>query len=368
MHQIGAFLFLIAKILVVYLMEAAKQPNEVYIRRALEFEQLLTIIEFIKVVNYPIDNFMINKFWACIKHKQYIYADDDLVRWMGYSGAEVYSRKIAVMRLLPAEEYMYLTHNEYINFLDNLVLPICISNIYPRVPTINNVTNIKHLLLTSKCLRFVMIRTNTPRENLVREYYFALEELFELYDEYQNKYATKNDRLMLEKVQSQLFEYDLKLEEKIRSQTTQLEREKEQALIIARTAEEKMKEQELIINYYKSINKGLTFYKKFIGRDEELYILTSDTCAPQYLFKISRAIDDSLIIVMTYKTHSSEHLEMRVHHLLQHYRCANDQEWFNISIDAIQTIIELADNHYHEEQMLINRITDINNTAQLQNN
>ena len=56
-----------------------------YVRAALERDELLTVAEFIKVTEFPIDMFMIDRFWSTLKDDQLIYVDDELIYLDGLS-------------------------------------------------------------------------------------------------------------------------------------------------------------------------------------------------------------------------------------------------------------------------------------------
>ena len=52
-----------------------------YIEMALAAsEELLTVIEFIEVTKFPIDAFMIDRFWNSMEEDRLIYVDDELIR------------------------------------------------------------------------------------------------------------------------------------------------------------------------------------------------------------------------------------------------------------------------------------------------
>ena len=60
-----------------------------YIDKAINSsDDMLTVVEFIKATNYPIDTFMIDRFWHSMEEDKLIYIDDELIKWMGYSNSE----------------------------------------------------------------------------------------------------------------------------------------------------------------------------------------------------------------------------------------------------------------------------------------
>ena len=75
---------------------------ENYIETALAAskDELLTVIEFIKVAEFPIDVFMIDRFWNTMEEDRLIYVDDELISWMGYANTTAKDRKKNFMQLL----------------------------------------------------------------------------------------------------------------------------------------------------------------------------------------------------------------------------------------------------------------------------
>ena len=51
-----------------------------YIDKALEHDNMLTVIDFITTTNYPIDKLYIDKFWATLKNNMLIYVNDELIQ------------------------------------------------------------------------------------------------------------------------------------------------------------------------------------------------------------------------------------------------------------------------------------------------
>lgn len=65
-----------------------------------------------------------------------------------------------------------------------------ISNIYPVYIVSQGKGTLKHILVLPKHLKKLMMVVDTKNGDIVRSYYIALEELFELYVSYQLKYKS----------------------------------------------------------------------------------------------------------------------------------------------------------------------------------
>ena len=94
-----------------------------YIDKALAASnEMLTVIEFIKVIDYPIDMFMIERFWNNMEEDKLIYVDDELIKWMGYSGELKKIRKMHFMKILPSENtsmFLHYNNQEYAEFISS---------------------------------------------------------------------------------------------------------------------------------------------------------------------------------------------------------------------------------------------------------
>ena len=89
-----------------------------YIEKALsESDELLTVIDFIKVTKFPIDAFMIDRFWNTMEEDQLIYVDEELIRWMGYSCAAMRDRKCDFIGLSSSCDEKYYDNKQYTDFL-----------------------------------------------------------------------------------------------------------------------------------------------------------------------------------------------------------------------------------------------------------
>ncbi len=92
-----------------------------YIDTALTHRHELTVVEFVKLVNYPIDTFMLTRFWDTLGDRKLpIYVDDDLIKRFGYSNVDAAGRKRAFVSLLSSfregSDYLKYTNEGYATF------------------------------------------------------------------------------------------------------------------------------------------------------------------------------------------------------------------------------------------------------------
>jgi hypothetical protein len=333
-----------------------------YIARAMKYDAMLTVAEFAKVVEYPINMIYVDKFWNTIEEDKLIYVDDELISWMGYTGAEAKTRKIHFAdNAQNCIGYNKYNNEEYVNYVKSLGYGIPYLEIYPSIPTGRGSSNIKHILLTPDCLRSLMMQAKTTKGNIIREYYISLEKLFKLYIKYQSKYDDRKSAKQLLDAQTKTAEQERLLE--------QYRRETE-----AKNAE--IAEKERQIANTRIVTEQLLSYKLFLSRSEILYIITSKLYAQQGLFKVGKTKSlsakervgnlntghvpgDDLFVAAEFKTNDSSRLEGRAHDLMQHHRVMNTREWFHLPYSAIYKIITMINDHYHDEQATINEITTI---------
>lgn len=300
-----------------------------YINKALEAPNQLTVREFIDFTNYPIDTFMIDRFWAAMENDTLIYIDDSITKWMGYDSAEPRKRKEAFVRLIARQQYTYLSNEEYEKFLST-VPTIANNNIYPSIEHGRGKSNVKHLLLPSETLKMVMMQLSTSRGNEVRKYYVALEKLFNIYTKYQSmKQMEDKDNLL--------------------------------------------KNKELEIERISTFNQELINKQKFTSKDEILYVGSTLIYAKQGLFKVSKTKDlkarnathntthhigDKFIILHTINCSDALHLEQRVKHILKYWRPSNAREFYKIPFRLLVDVLELLARDLDTEEIHINTLID----------
>ena len=72
----------------------------------------LDVNDFLSEIDFNIDKIYIDKFWNSIEHDKWLYIDDNMLIWMGYTYNEVKKSKQAYINLL----------NEHFNINDDYKL------------------------------------------------------------------------------------------------------------------------------------------------------------------------------------------------------------------------------------------------------
>jgi phage anti-repressor protein len=179
---------------------AIKDP---YIKRALETSfSMLTIYDFIKYTNYPIDNFFDN-----LNEEMPIYITKELIEWCGYSGSAE-KQKQSFSKLLSnfeeGKDYWIYSNKEYEEYynpiysqgyiensdnLDTSNRKICKYK-YPHPDEFVGKNKTKHLVLTTDCFKMIMMMLTTPKAHTIRLYFLGTDKLVKIYVKYQLCYQS----------------------------------------------------------------------------------------------------------------------------------------------------------------------------------
>ncbi len=152
---------------------------------------MLTIVEFIEVTNYDISKLYIDKFWASMQDdNQWIYVDDELLRWMGFEAIKPIHRKGSFIDLMKTNGITYteLTNKRYAQFLTT----IPDTKMYPLTPSGKGVGKVKHILIEPEALRIAMLMVGRGKGQRAKEYYCALDRLFRIYLQYQCQFEKRS--------------------------------------------------------------------------------------------------------------------------------------------------------------------------------
>jgi hypothetical protein len=336
-----------------------------YIAKALESPEMLTVVDFIKFVDYPIDTFMIDRFWASMEDDQLIYVDDELIRWMGYSNmTDASNRKRDFMKLLSgSEEYKLLSNSDYEKFIDKMKLNInCATtqlNIYPVSLSGKGSGTAKHLLLSPDCLRDVMMRLNTSKGNQIRAYYRSLEKLFKTYITYQNGFKEVKLITTIELHKQIVQENRLALAER----DQQIEKANQQIVI----AQNQLAAKTTYINNIKSLIENT----RPLSFKEYVYIATTDFYSTRNQFKLGKATNlksrlsayntgrpegDRYYYTYIWPTADSALLEKKITTHLRQWQDAKDREMYVINYDWLYLFTRQVCEHDRVEIEMINEL------------
>jgi phage anti-repressor protein len=167
-----------------------------YIKKAFEcgFNNVIamTIREFIQVVNYPIDAFMVDNFFHNLNDDIPVYVTRELIEWCGFSAKEFKLKKREFKRILgnfkKDVDYWQFSNQEYSKYYTDSRCqnwyPENSAN-YPNPNEFYGKNTTKHLILTVNCFKEVLMMLNTKKASTIRKYYISLEKLIKTYMKYQ---------------------------------------------------------------------------------------------------------------------------------------------------------------------------------------
>jgi phage anti-repressor protein len=167
-----------------------------YIRKAFEHNYNnitgMTIKEFIKVTEYPIDNFMADNFFHNLNDNIPIYVTNELIEWCGFSSKSFDHRKrdfnIILENFVKGEDYWTYSNKEYEEYYGNSIsriLDIENSPKYPKPSEFKGKNKTKHLILSVLCFKQILMMITTSKAKEIRLYYISLETLIKIYSKYQ---------------------------------------------------------------------------------------------------------------------------------------------------------------------------------------
>ncbi len=278
-------------------------------------KQLLTIKELLTKINYTIDNLYIDQFWDSISDDKWIYLDDNLILWFGYSdikhGKEQIN-KLIKKYIIENEDYKILNNTE---FNDN---KSCVG-VYGEQDLSKNHGghNKKYIIISPDSFKELCFYIGTNKSKEIKKYYIELEKVFKFYLDYQKKFK------------------ELELEEK----------------------ESLLKQKENIINEQKEkiMDMKVDFQHTKLEFNDFVYIATNETYHKQNVYKIghSKKLNKrmkqfntffinghKMQYIYIYQCHNSKVLEQLLFTCLSNYRYDRVNELFNIKLDKLFYLIE----------------------------
>jgi phage anti-repressor protein len=166
--------------------------------------EMLTINEFIKKTEFPIDTFMVDKFYHNLNDDMNIYITDEIIAWCGYSG-ETRTQKMRFNEILSKFErnvdyWIYEGNRAYETYYNSMYGIKYIENEisinlstkthldkfnYPHPDTFKGKNKTNHIITTVDCFREIMMMLTTKKAKSIRQYYICLEKLIKIYGQYQ---------------------------------------------------------------------------------------------------------------------------------------------------------------------------------------
>jgi hypothetical protein len=201
--------------------------------KSLDTHTKMTFKEFISFNDIDLNTIMVDKIFHNIQSNMPIYMDEAMVEYFGYSGKLVEQRK-SLVKLIETNFSDYqnqLWHSyknkEYIEFCEktkeNLKVDqspfknddenLEISSLYPDAPTGKSAARIKHLLISPKLFKEMLMLAQTEKGKQVRRYYIDMMDVMEIYIKFQSQVQIKYLDGQLADIKLMLTNYEKRFED-----------------------------------------------------------------------------------------------------------------------------------------------------------
>lgn len=129
-------------------------------------EFLLDIFQFIKIINYEIDDSTFKKFWEFITENNFIYIDLDLLKLLGFD------KKFNIIKFLSSNHIKYKK--------------LCFSELEQHIQILENKVydKKKNIIIDSENFKYLTMCLKTKKSEEIKKYYASVENLFKMYCEY----------------------------------------------------------------------------------------------------------------------------------------------------------------------------------------
>lgn len=244
-------------------------------------ENLLNIFEFIEVVEFPINTFMLDKFWHCIAENRSVDVHGTVLTWLGYESKNEYDNKATFIQLLNSHgiQFKQIKHTdpefqEYPELIEEA-----------KSLHANALNRKKWIIMNSDDFKEMVMCLQTKKASFIRKYYLSLEKLIKMYGEYTYLFQLQKTTAELEENMKKLAIKDQELttknqeKEQEANARKQAEQELEKTKSKLRSETSKLKEQ---------LRKTLDFNQatKKVEPTEYIYIVTTAQYQQSNKFKV----------------------------------------------------------------------------------
>jgi uncharacterized C2H2 Zn-finger protein len=290
---------------------------------------ILSVKEILKLVNYEFNELYIDRFWSNITDDKWLYIDNEMLLWIGYSDIDLPSAKRTYSLILKdnfeeIKDYKSLNSREF-----NIISKCVLAHLENYDFNLHNKT--KHLLVSPDCFKqsLMLLKTNKSKE--IRKYYTELEKIFKFYLQYQSKYQELKNL----KINKELEETKINLENK--------ENEFKRFIINQSNKVIKLEKEEYVYGSTNHLN-ALSNITKF-GKSKNV---NSRLCN----FNINALDDNEFYHFLIKKVYDSSTLESLIHSLLKPFNYKN--ELFQLHSTPLLKIVNKICYEYDKLTDLVN--------------
>ena len=249
------------------LFENGKKTRENMIQTALKSSYtMLSIERFIEVTGFKLNNILpFNLMWNSFRDNIPIYVTNGLIKVFGYKG-EIKTQKFAMMKLVKKYNIpvIQLNNEEYTSFVGHLEYApnnssdqeeskvSLIEGFYPLITKEQLKSKPLHTLIMPKDLKKLWLVVNTSNGDMIRDYVISLDELFNLYLEYQSNY--KSSQMAIK--DTKIDELNNKIEKLIENSELQIQKLNDQDLLLKEMKEENEVQTEILDDMSSKLDKA----------------------------------------------------------------------------------------------------------------
>ncbi len=309
-------------------------------------KNILTVKELLKLINYEFNELYLDKFWNNIENDKWLYINNELLEYIGYSNIDIKKGKLSYTKLLfnnfkELYDYKLINSKEFHKFSKSFMKDL-------ENNEINTHNKTKHLIVSPDCFKQSLMMLRTEKSKEIRKYYTELEKIFKFYLQYQNKYQELKNLETIKQLEESKKELDNK--------TNELESKDEELL------QEKEKNK-LILEF--TINRNPML------KTEKVYAVTTRLYALQHIIKIGRTttklalrlntyntgkiLEDKYQFIWTFDCVDSKAFEAFMFVILKTFKVDKSNEMYKIHFNLFLKIMNVACNDY------LNSIDKINN-------
>jgi hypothetical protein len=140
----------------------------------------LSVAEFVAERGYEIDQMYVDKFWSNISDDKWIYVDDEILEWIGYSELGMKQRYVQLLKnnFSLGDDYKHLTASEMNKLAQSQVE-------YIELPVdFNRHNKTRHLIVSPDCFSGSLVLSKATKAKQMRTHYATLSKIFREYFKY----------------------------------------------------------------------------------------------------------------------------------------------------------------------------------------
>ena len=186
--------------------------------------------DFVRFNGIGLNESYVDAFFHNLKSDAPIYMSESTISYFGYQGTIRDQKKalnlIITNNFLDYKGQLYFEYNnaEYIDFRKEKEELLSgenspdnkIDKLYPQALQTRGKTNTKHLLITPRLFKEILMLCNTEKGKQVRRFYLDIVEVMELYIQYQNSMTITSLEQKLDNITLKLVKSDQKADERFK--------------------------------------------------------------------------------------------------------------------------------------------------------